>query len=1568
MTHLTSEKIAKSLKGAGLNSKERIDLALEAWNNNNIFFPNKDDFLFEWICSVLAKPNTKNLKDCTLFQTRYWQLLNTLLKYYSQPIANNNDLKQISMPIIRISLITPVTTLLQHLYTTYKNDIDFRAVLINDVTQCIQLLFSKSFQQNYRPTLEQMTTAIELLLSSLKIQLELVDKDNNSQEGEEKNLDNLLNMAYVLLNRYDEQLIQTGNQRKLFVSFVGKLLNPILCVRYKLKMKGTDRCIMIADQLSTMLCNVIYHPDSISEYNAVLKNFDSNILTNSNKNASYVTKIFEELNNIISTAKTLETVNDVYDILPILLSEFIKQYRYKHNITSASIQDINRSVEFGFFMNIRTILDKGRDLSFNSYMETRSLLLEQVLILNIYNARNDTISQQQYTFLNSLANETVDYLLNKTKENQGFIFDNIKYLLEIDIGLIEAHMKSIWPFLIQSTGEADKANLLLDQAILKSYAASRQIDVFIDEILDTITNISIDNVYELLQNSLFSKRFLNEFSNTITKNVPTPQIPVIFEKFINVLLKVNKLDSQNDLHKPKKSKKSHTTATSINKLATLLITPYLVEFINSLRLGHQQRQQFKATTLKLYEDYLLPSFNKESDIQSNILPALQIHFALTNAFYDAYWIHIPVESREWIISQLKSLFLIERYKESLSSKLFLVYSANVIFQHIYFTSLASNSELSSKENTELVEMILDVIVDKSDNQWINSSWDGNMIHLHDMSSVKIALWKLLTDEWFDTTCQVIQDSDKSYEFATLVLTSYYGQNDNISDINIITVKSLNSTLIQSANFYESKCMHKHSIGILVKELIQLFDNMMVPAEDQTADLIATHIKEINNQQTLTSKSENLVTLGNQLISSLSTGKKNAVDIERSDQTSVTKINYLLRLLLLFPLECYNKQERNQILRLLLLIDAWLLTSANADLENILYGSLQCRVLYLRFMKYIGNAGILATEPSFLHWMIHGLEGKIIDNNNLKMINIKNNWIQVTKNIDYFVLSSVLSLFGGMNPNEKSINFIHDVLQRRFGLLDVEQKISHSFEWTLSFMSVLADYLPTYIKRKNNVENKHIENIVKEISKVSQYIKVKLQQGNSLIESSAIDKADITISYAEFTMLFEGVRLTQQCIQLLVNDQQGMDELSQIIQSIEVPFLLYLKSEVSTITDVKITSLFKMTTSFIGGICSALSVQADNTDNIEIILKAIYSVLDLSLAKNQTPSIKELELIVENWIRNLSKPQHFALVEYIMDQADYLIIPSKNDDDVRGHYIFISLTYVLLIKSSDEQKRHLRNTLSTFILKISTIVGKTTQVDILKQTLNFLIKLTSINAYTLSVYDVSIIYTCILQILHPSTRDTLQSNMNKSTAQSIFDMVCQVISNLSLHHRDSVSEVMGPLISILQSLLHCFKSTQISLVSHTKANNNNSNKKRKSMASVNSSSSSSTPSSSITSPTSCILASYAPLDNSSAEKYARICNQLTIKSNGTKRSDITYQNITRHIPYLLLAYFLIQSDISMNITAPSLKATLSFGWYDLLSACTPNDRDMIMVGLNPTGQALFKTFYNTWRTEHKYTGQ
>lgn len=57
---MSSEQIAKALKGAGLSAEERIDTAVQAWQNDKLFFPNKDDFLLEWLCTALTRSKLKS--------------------------------------------------------------------------------------------------------------------------------------------------------------------------------------------------------------------------------------------------------------------------------------------------------------------------------------------------------------------------------------------------------------------------------------------------------------------------------------------------------------------------------------------------------------------------------------------------------------------------------------------------------------------------------------------------------------------------------------------------------------------------------------------------------------------------------------------------------------------------------------------------------------------------------------------------------------------------------------------------------------------------------------------------------------------------------------------------------------------------------------------------------------------------------------------------------------------------------------------------------------------------------------------------------------------------------------------------------------------------------------------------------------------------------------------------------------------------------------------------------------------------------------------------------------------
>ncbi|KAI8065826.1 hypothetical protein BC940DRAFT_240700 [Gongronella butleri] len=59
MNEWTSEKLAKAIKGTGLCSDERVQLATRLWDDTHLFFPNKPDFLFDWLTMALAKPNLK---------------------------------------------------------------------------------------------------------------------------------------------------------------------------------------------------------------------------------------------------------------------------------------------------------------------------------------------------------------------------------------------------------------------------------------------------------------------------------------------------------------------------------------------------------------------------------------------------------------------------------------------------------------------------------------------------------------------------------------------------------------------------------------------------------------------------------------------------------------------------------------------------------------------------------------------------------------------------------------------------------------------------------------------------------------------------------------------------------------------------------------------------------------------------------------------------------------------------------------------------------------------------------------------------------------------------------------------------------------------------------------------------------------------------------------------------------------------------------------------------------------------------------------------------------------------
>ena len=77
---------------------------------------------------------------------------------------------------------------------------------------------------------------------------------------------------------------------------------------------------------------------------------------------------------------------------------------------------------------------------------------------------------------------------------------------------------------------------------------------------------------------------------------------------------------------------------------------------------------------------------------------------------------------------------------------------------------------------------------------------------------------------------------------------------------------------------------------------------------------------------------------------------------------------------------------------------------------------------------------------------------------------------------------------------------------------------------------------------------------------------------------------------------------------------------------------------------------------------------------------------------------------------------------------------------------------------------------------------------------------------------------------------------------------------------------------------------------------------------------------------------------------------------------------KHIPYLLMEYFTIQSSVTASIRQQPLRNALLPGLYALMNLCTDYERDLMMSGLDNTGKVLLKGLYADYLKYHKYTGR
>lgn len=144
-----------------------------------------------------------------------------------------------------------------------------------------------------------------------------------------------------------------------------------------------------------------------------------------------------------------------------------------------------------------------------------------------------------------------------------------------------------------------------------------------------------------------------------------------------------------------------------------------------------------------------------------------------------------------------------------------------MLQHAYFSYLNIAAEEAPQSSPlDIVGRVLDFALEDHQSVSSKDTWDGSLVHL-DSSAVKIACWKLITDEWFDVIWYVITHSsltiacsflhihsrscvgERAKKLTELVLTPLLETPWHGFESNQVSIPSINQSLLRSANFYEA---------------------------------------------------------------------------------------------------------------------------------------------------------------------------------------------------------------------------------------------------------------------------------------------------------------------------------------------------------------------------------------------------------------------------------------------------------------------------------------------------------------------------------------------------------------------------------------------------------------------------------------------------------------------------------------------------------------------------------------------------------------------------------------------
>ncbi|KAI8967507.1 Urb2/Npa2 family-domain-containing protein [Mycotypha africana] len=883
-----------------------------------------------------------------------------------------------------------------------------------------------------------------------------------------------------------------------------------------------------------------------------------------------------------------------------------------------------------------------------------------------------------------------------------------------------------------------------------------------------------------------------------------------------------------------------------------------------------------------------------------------------------------------------------------------------MLQHSYQATLLESDAI--EEYSPLVNAIVDFVNDKQAENWyLTTKWSGSLLQIENRNTLKLAIWKLITDEWFDVIVQVL-DSERSLRFISVLLAT--ATNDSIPHTSV-TATTLSTVLLRSANFYEAECLKSCSMSVIIKRLIEQF--RIIAGNKQQNDLSLMAAKMIANTDTNGAFSVERNDIA-ELTGVLETSSESMdLNITEAATSAIQRVTSLVKMLLIFPSEHYGKNERSRAIHLATLIDIWSVGCVDADPLARITLSIMCRTFQLRFINYFANNSIQGLEPKLINWLIHSNYSWPTDSVDQQLIaSIK----EISNNLDVQILRRVFPNATANEPDENSYRYLTDTLSQRITLQTGLAEAS-SVQSLINLLSAVNSTL----KHRKPSDLSNIMFVTEIISKVSSFIIDSLQSSKATIElflKQQKDDPTEILNNSQPISLLSNIDLILRLTCLLeeytlivgpsVDDILKANEIADVLTSLASPLLRYSQTMIKEI-DGDSNKILSVLTEFIAAFCAILS-RHQQVDMTKRVLATIWVVFTMVLETDDRQCLSTLLSAFASWVQNLSLEQYIIVINSFVEQAE------DEANNAKLHKVEHNLTYLILLSSLlrncvKGERVYLKKQLTKILSRISQIIHVTDSLDYIGQMLKLLDLITGEQTYHYNEYEVSIILMCLTQIFYPSVAEKWKSQMARAKAREIFNDICSILSNLISLHKEQLVYMLSPFIAIVQSLLHCFKTAHVSLVktstSSTKKRGRDEDEPKKIILNAGRGIS--------------LLQNFAPLDDNAAHRLARLLTTIPQKSvtsvqqqkSGTSAQSLQ-RMVARHTPSLLIEYFTMQSNPTMSVLNPSTRSILTNALYDILDLCGEADCNYILSQLDGSGKALFKSFYASWKDNHRYTGQ